>query len=78
MIKEKTINLIIDSIDTLNLSNATKYIDFYHKLKPNNTFFMSYLRYRGDLNLLEEELLNKYQGDIKKMLADYKLKYPSL
>ena len=76
--KENAINKIITSIDTLNLNNKQKYIDYFLKLKPNNTFFMSYLRYRGDLNLLEEALINNYDGDIKKMLNDYKVKFPSL
>lgn len=77
-IKENSINRIITSIDTLDLNNKKIYIDYYRELKPNNTFFMSYLRYRGDLNLLEEEFLNNYHGDIKKMLDDYKVKFPSL
>ena len=77
-IKEKTINKILDAIDTLDIYNKKRFFDYYHTLKPNNTFFMSYLRYRGDLNLLEKELIATYQGNIKKMLADYKQKYPSL
>lgn len=76
--KDDAINKIITSIDTLNLNNKQKYIDYFLKLKPNNTFFMSYLRYRGDLNVLEEELIDNYDGDIKKMLDDYKVKFPSL
>lgn len=77
-IKEITILNIINTIDTLDIYNKQTYIDHYQKAKPNNTFFMSYLRYRGDLALLEKELINNYHGDIKNMLADYKLKYPSL
>lgn len=77
-IKKFTINKIINTIDTLDIYNKQTYIDYYQKVKPNNTFFMSYLRYRGDFNLLEKELINNYHGDIKNMLADYKLKYPSL
>ena len=76
--KNTSIKNIIDSIDTLDLNNKQVYIDHYHRLKPNNTFFMSYLRYRGDYELLEKEHLNNYYGDIKKMLEDYKTKYPSL
>ena len=77
-VKENSINKIINSIDTLDLNDKRKYVDYYRKLKPNNTFFMSYLRYRGDLKLLEGEFLNNYQGDIKKMLDNYKVKFPSL
>jgi len=76
--KENAIEKIITTIDTLNLNDKQKYIDYFLEFKPNNTFFMSYLRYRGDLKVLEEELINNYDGDIKKMLDDYKIKFPSL
>ncbi|MCG8310331.1 MAG: aminopeptidase [Cytophagales bacterium] len=77
-IKRASIDMILSTMDTLNLSNKPRYLDYYKRLNPNNTFFMSYLRYRGDLDLLENELTSKYNGDIKKMLVDYKLKFPSL
>jgi len=77
-IKQKSIDNILNSIDTLALINKQRYKDYFNKFKPNNTFFMSYLRYRGDIPLLEKELSLKYDGDIKKMLEDYKSKYPSL
>lgn len=77
-IKQSSINNILNAIDTLDLKNKERYIAYYRKLKPNNTFFMSYLRYKGDYALLEEVLLVNYQGDIKKMLEDYKTIYPSL
>ena len=78
MTKDESIDEIISSIDTLKLVNKKKYVDYYKKNKPNNTFFMSYLRYRGDITVLEKELNLKYNGDIKMMLEDYKLKFPSL
>jgi predicted aminopeptidase len=76
--KENAINEIINTIDTLNIYNKQAFMEYYKRLKPNNTFFMSYLRYRGDYELLEKELLNNYNGDVKKMLEDYKTMYPSL
>ena len=77
-IKLESIDLIINSIDTLDLINKSRYMNFYKQFKPNNTFFMSYLRYRGDIDLLENEMEHRYNGDIKLMFEDYKLKYPSL
>lgn len=77
-IKEIAIDNIINLMDTLDLGHKQKYLDYYRKLKPNNTFFMSYLRYRGDYTQLEAELTERYHGDIKKMLEAYKTKYPSL
>ena len=77
-IKDEAIVRIIKAIDTLQLENKHRYVNYYLNNRPNNTLFMSYLRYRGDLHILEQELTDSYQGDIKKMLEDYKLKYPSL
>lgn len=77
-IKSYSINKILVTIDTLGLSNKQRYMDHYRKNKPNNTFFMSFLRYRGDITILERELVTKYSNDIKLMFEDYKLKYPSL
>ena len=77
-IKDSAINRILSSIDTLDLSNKQWYIDYYKNLKPNNTYFMSYLRYRGEIDLLEKQFHELYQGDIKMMLAHYKSKFPSL
>ena len=77
-IKQESIDKIITTMDTLDLKFRQRYQDYYRNLKPNNTFFMSYLRYRGDLGLLQAELDQKYRGDIKMMLEDYKSKYPSL
>ena len=76
--KEIAIDSIVNSMDTLDLAYKQKYLDYYRKLKPNNTFFMSYLRYRGEYTQLEAELTERYHGDIKKMLEEYKNKYPSL
>jgi len=76
--KQEAIDLIIQSIDTLSLDNKEKYLKYYSKNRPNNTLFMSYLRYRGDYEVLEEELVKRYEGDIRQLLDDYKKKYPSL
>jgi predicted aminopeptidase len=76
--KEKAINQIIESIDTLPLNNKETVIKYYLALKPNNTFFMSFLRYRGDYELLEVELNTRFDGNLKLMLDHYKKTYPSL
>ena len=76
--KDEAISLVIQSIDTLSLDDKERYIRFYSKNRPNNTLFMSYLRYRGDFEVLNQELLTSYEGDIKLLLEDYKKRYPSL
>jgi predicted aminopeptidase len=76
--KNQALDLIVDNVDTLSLVNKERYLRYINNLKPNNTFFMSYLRYRGELELLENEFAEKYRGNILLMLSDYKKKYPSL
>lgn len=76
--KETAIAQIIQSVDTLPLTYKNRYIAYYLKNPPNNTFFMSYLRYRGDIELLQAELDTEYNGDIKSMLQEYKNRYSSL
>lgn len=77
-IKQNAIDHIINSIDTLNLSDKQRYTNYYKQIKPNNTLFMSYLRYRGDFAVLDKELETKFNGNIKMMLEEYKQTYPSL
>ena len=77
-LKDQAISQIISTLDTLNIKNAQKIQKYYEENRPNNTLFMSYLRYRAYLDLLEEEWSNKYNRDIKMMLNEYKSKYPSL
>ena len=76
-LKDEGIAKIINAIDTLSLDDKEKYLRFYTKNRPNNTLFMSYLRYRGDYEILKNELFTKYAGNIKMMLEEYKSKYPS-
>ncbi len=74
-LKQKAINHIIRTADTLSLHNKKKYLQWLENLHPNNTFFMSYLRYRGDIDNLERDLQLKYHGNIAEMIADYREKY---
>ena len=76
--KNKAIEVIIDAVDTLALADKERYKTYLAEREINNTFFMSYIRYHGDIELLEEELRNQYGGNIKKMLESYKAKFPSL
>jgi predicted aminopeptidase len=48
------------------------------KFKPNNTFFMGYVRYRAKQTNFEEEFQQKFKGNLKSYLNFLKEKYPSL
>ncbi len=75
LVKQEAIERIIHTADTLHLHNGIKYRKWLRDLHPNNTFFMSYMRYRGNMDVLERDFRYKYKGKIALMIKDYKEKY---
>lgn len=75
--KQQKIAVIQTAFDTLNFQ-STVYEGYFDDFTPNNTYFMSMLRYNGQKVLLEEEWLTNYQGDLAAYLAALKKKYPSM
>ncbi len=78
ILKQQTITSMVNTLDTLGLYNFIGYQRMLQNEDLNNSFFMGYVRYRADLDLLEEELAKKYQGNIKQMLEGYKKIYPTI
>ena len=76
--KTSLINEIIASADTLDLYQKERYLQYLADSKVNNAFFMSYLRYRSDLSVFEEQLEAEFAGDLKKYFMYLKQQYPSL
>ena len=58
--------------------SSERYLNYFDNRQPNNTFFMSYLRYNSQNEILTEELESKFDGDLKRFLAYLKETYPSL
>jgi predicted aminopeptidase len=75
--KEITMEKLWDDYDTLTFKLPV-YQSYLRKRQPNNTFFMSYLRYNSQGELLEEELNLQFRGNLKAYLVYLKSKYPSL
>ena len=76
--KQIFIRKIFDNIDTLSLHQKDRYLKYYENHKANNTFFMSYLRYRKNQGDFEKILRDEFGGNLKKYLQFLKSKYPSL
>jgi predicted aminopeptidase len=76
--KQAAISEIIDNLDTLGFKNSKAQQKYFRDNFPNNTFFMSYLRYRAKLDILEEEFEKDFNSDIKLYLNYLKEKFPSL
>lgn len=75
--KQQKIAEIKTAFDTLAFQ-STVYKGYFDDFTPNNTYFMSMLRYNSQKQQLEEEWKTEYQGDLAAFLADLKMKYPSL
>ena len=65
--KDKMIRAIVDHIDTLDFSTAYYNRRFFSDELPNNTYFMSFLRYRA----LQPYFLKRLENDFDGNLPDY-------
>lgn len=75
--KEQLIQRIMDTTDTLNMNDKT-YLSFVRGELPNNTYFMSFMRYRSKQNDLEKLYKQKFNEEIKPFVDYMKQKYPYL
>ena len=76
--KQAFIQEIFENIDTLSLHRKARYLDYYQNYGANNTFFMSYLRYREKQGDFENIFQNEFDSNLKKYLTHLKSQYPSL
>lgn len=75
--KAQQIEKIKENFDTVSFS-SDRYEAYFDEFTPNNTFFMSMLRYNAQQDELEQVLQEEFQGDLKKYLTYLKETYPSL
>ena len=76
-LKTDLIESIIQNIDTLQVKDPQKLKDNFTEL-PNNTYFMSFLRYRSKQADFDKILTSEFGGDIRSFIEYYKLNYPFL
>lgn len=76
--KRNLIREIIATADTLGLYEKDRYLQYLQKSKVNNAFFMSFLRYRADLSIFEQELNTKFKGNLRAYFQYFREQYPSL
>lgn len=70
--KQALIGEIVAATDTLPVENAADWRRFLERVEPNNAYFMSYERYRGEQLALASQLENRFNGNLKAFLAWYK------
>ena len=76
-LKDELIAQVKQNLDTVAFE-SDRYTGYFENFTPNNTFFMSFLRYNSQLDLLEAELNTKFDGDLKRYLIALKQTYPSI
>lgn len=69
--KHIMIDEITSSIDTLHFHDP-RYQNIFKSSRPNNAYFMSYLRYYSAKDSLEKILSEKYQDDLKSFIQGMK------
>lgn len=76
-LKSEMIEKIKLNFDTVSFESH-RYDGYFNEFTPNNTFFMSLLRYNSQQGILERELGQNFEGDLLAYLQFLKTKYPSL
>lgn len=69
ILKNDQILNIISSIDSIQFNNPNRFKwNLFEKEIPNNTFFMSYLRYRKKQDSFDEIMGSKFDNDIRNLI----------
>jgi predicted aminopeptidase len=77
-LKQSMIRDIVYSMDTLNLTYTYGITTQLRNNLPNNTYFMSFIRYRERQQDLDSLYMNAYNSDLIRMIGELKNKYPYL
>lgn len=76
--KAQMIEEFVKNIAQLDFNVAERYENLFEDNLPNNTFFQSYLRYRGNLEQLEKQYRQMFNSNLNAMLDYYRSNYSSL
>ena len=55
--------------------NTLNYVDYFNDFIPDNTFFMSFLRYRGGQSRFEVALRTEHQGNLAEYIKELKKQF---
>lgn len=74
-LKHEMIREIIETIDTVSFNQPERFSRVFRQALPNNANLMSYLRYHSQRDLLADQYLNNFEGNIKAYILYLKEKY---
>jgi predicted aminopeptidase len=78
VLKEKMIRQIVETLDTLTLTQNNNPSARYAKVLPNNAFFMNFRRYQSKQDAFWEEYRNLFHEDLKAYILFLSEKHPFL
>jgi predicted aminopeptidase len=64
-LKSELISEIVLSLDTVSFHNKNRYASLFKERKPNNAYFMNFVRYDSQKEEMRKELNEKFSGDIE-------------
>jgi len=76
--KNEMISEIVETLDTLQLTYTYDVTERLRNNLPNNTYFMSFIRYRERQQDLDSLYVHRYDADLLRMIKEFKNAYPYL
>jgi predicted aminopeptidase len=78
-LKKEMIQRIVDSLDTLSLSERSqKPSSRYQHSLPNNAYFMNFIRYQSQQDIFNREWRDRFGGDLRSYIEHLSETYPFL
>ncbi|MEQ8712093.1 MAG: aminopeptidase [Cyclobacteriaceae bacterium] len=74
-LKQEKIREIVHTLDTVSFYQPQRFNRVFQDRLPNNANLMSYLRYHSQRDLLADQYLDNFEGDIKAYILYLKEKY---
>lgn len=75
LLKAATIDSIVTSLDTVPFFNKARFKSVYTDKRPNNAYFINFVRYDAMKKKMKVQMDRKFRGDIKEYLIYLKSKY---
>ena len=74
--KKEMINDIVKGVDTITFHKPERFHKILNSNEINNTYFLSYLRYRSKQNIFMTEFSTNFNENVKSFIDHYKARYP--
>ncbi len=68
LLKQKMINEIVAGLDSIQFQKPKRYSKLFSEHKPNNAYFMNFIRYDSQKDEMRKALNEKYNGNIEAYL----------